>query len=919
MTYRKKLIEVALPLEAISKGAAKEKSVHTGHIANLHTWWSRKPLTTSRAVLFASLVDDPGNDLPSDQAEQARDKMLHLLEQIAEWEATNNEELIQKATKEILRSAGGTLPCFVDPFCGGGSIPLEAQRLGLRVHASDLNPVAVLLTKALIEIAPHLISHPPVHPKSQINLEGIKCQDLDGFINDVRSYGEWMQQEAKHMIGALYPPVKLPKQYGGGQAPVVAWLWNRTTICPNPACRGPAPLVNKFWLSTHRGNEAWINPKPGRNSKTITYEVQRGPGNPPKGTVDRSGAKCLFCNEPISFGYIREQGQIGRLSYRLLAIVSDGPKGRIYLPPSEEHTEVAFSAKPEWMLETELPQKALGFRVQRYGMTKHSDLFTSRQLLALTTFSELVQKVHKAVLKDSGNDENYANAVATFLAFSVDRLAQTNNTLVRWLVRKTGTSKGTPALDRQIVSMVWEFAEGNIFGSSVGSWVGALENPLSALKAVPRSSYVGTVNQMDASSAFPIKGTAIVSTDPPYYDNIGYGDLSDFSYIWLRRSLGKIYRELFGTVLVPKKQELTAGSHLFGGDQAKADQHFIEGLQRTFICIRDHVSPEYPLTVYYAYKQTQEKNGLAERENDIAIWSTGWEKILSALNAAGFSITGTWPIRTESANRLRAVGSNALASSIVLVCRPRSEDAPMTTRRDFINLLKYELPKALKTLQQGNIAPVDLAQATIGPGMAVFSRYNKVLEADGTPMKVRSALALINQVLDEYLTEQEGEYDADTRWALAWFEQHGVDEGPYGVAETLSKAKNTAVDALAKTGILVSKAGKVRLLRREELPDDWDPTKDKRLTVWEVTQQLIKRLVDKGSEEAAADLLKKVGGLGETARDLAYRLYTICDRKKWAQEALAYNSLVVAWPELVKLAGRQVAGPQNQEELFERR
>ena len=331
----------------------------------------------------------------------------------------------------------------------------------------------------------------------------------------------------------------------------------------------------------------------------------------------------------------------------------------------------------------------------------------------------------------------------------------------------------------------------------------------------------------------------------------------------------------------------------------------MDGMKEVVKNMSTYSHSQYPITIFYAFKQAE--------NTDEGIVSTGWETFLQAILAAGFAITGTWPMRTELGNRMVGMGTNALASSIVLVCRKRPQDTSMTTRRDFLNALKRELPAALKKLQQSNIAPVDMAQAAIGPGMAVFSHYSKVLEADGSAMRVRDALALINQVLDEYLAEQEGEYDPDTRWALAWFEQHGMNEGPYGIAETLCTAKNTSVAGLVAAGFLFSKGGKVRLLGRSELPDDWDPVADKRLTIWEVTQHLIKRLVDEGSEEEAAKLLKKVGALGEAARNLAYRLYSICERKKWAQEALAYNSLVVAWPDLVNMAKQQPATEPTQD------
>ena len=945
MTYRKKLIEVALPLEAISVAAAQEKNIHTGHLANIHTWWSRKPLTAARAVLFASLVDDPGEYLTDvDKTHNERQRLFRIIERLVIWENNNDEDVLYEAQLEIARSVARNLgvqppigqaavreflaekaPPVLDPFAGGGSIPLEAQRLGLRAYASDLNPVAVLINKALIEIPPRFAGRPPVHPpvtmeerqKTKREKRGAKGAQLPlqaewkgvaGLAEDLRCYGKWVNDRAEERIGHFYPKVQLPKEYGGQEATVIAWLWARTVMCPNPACKAQSPLVNKFWVSTHKGNEAWAKPVVDQVTKTVQFDLEKGLGSPPSGTVNRSGARCLVCDQPISFDHIRSEGRNGRMGYQLMTIVAESQLGRIYVPPQESHVKTAAEASPPWIPETELPAKALGFRVMRYGMTRHCDLFTPRQLVALATFCDLMVEVREQVILDSGGDIDYADAVTTFLALSLSRLAQTNNTLVRWLIRKSGTSKGTPAFDRQIVSMVWEFSEGNIFGESVGSWSAALKNPLTAFNVLPKLSPPGKAQQLDASSEIALQVAPLVSTDPPYFDNIGYADLSDFAYIWLRRALGKIYPDIFKTLLVPKRQELIAAPHLFGGDQLAAENHFLEGLQKAFRLLSEKADPSYPVTVYYAFRQTEEtEDEMADGE--IAVSSTGWETMLEALLGAGFAVTGTWPIRTEQANRLRAIGANALASSIVLVCRPRPKDAPLVTRRDFLAELKKELPAAFRELQQGNIAPVDLAQAAIGPGMAVYSRYRQVLEADGSPMRVRAALALINQALDEYLTEQEGEYDSDTRWALAWFEQYGQESGPYGVAETLSKAKNTSPEGLVRAGILESRVGQVRLLRREELRADWDPRADERPTAWEAAQYLVRSL-GQGGEQAAAALLAQLGALSDNARDLAYRLYTICERKNWAQEALGYNMLVVAWPRLVEMAARVT--PQQQ-------
>lgn len=928
---KKKLIEVALPLEVINKESAREKSIRHGHPSTLHLWWSRKPLATSRAVLFAQLVDDPSSHpdrFPTVEAqEQERKRLFGILERLVKWENINDETVLQEARKEILKSTGGNPPPVLDPFAGGGSIPLEAQRLGLKAYASDLNPVAVLINKALIEIPPKFAGRSPVHPQKEVEIVNGGWTGARGLAEDIRYYGKWMRDEAEKRIGSLYPKVKLPKEYGGGEATVIAWIWARTVPSPNPACNGAhVPLVNKWWLSKKKGKEAWVEPVIDHQNNTYRFEIRTGKGKPMDGTVNRRGGTCLLSGVPMPFDYIRSEGKAGRMKARLMAIVADGPNGRVYLPPTAEHEEIAQLAKPMWVPDTNLPEQALGFRVQLYGMIKHQHLFTNRQLVALNTFSDLIGEAWEQVRRDAvsaglANDNvplckggtgatAYADAVATYLAFALNKLADLATSLCGW---EPVAQCPRHMFGRQAIPMVWDFAEGNPLGSSSGSFVISLENTIKGLLSATGhlSLSVKYCNASQNDSRELNKVDLVISTDPPYYDNIGYADLSDFFYVWLRRSLKHIYPDLFSTMLVPKAAELVATPYRFDGNRERAKQFFEEGLKDAFNQMRKAVNLNYPMTVYYAFKQTEKIDADGDRSS---VASTGWETMLEGLIKAGFSITGTWPMRTENHSRLIGQNTNALASSIVLVCRPRPQDAPRITRRDFLRALKRELPKALRTLQQGNIAPVDMAQASIGPGMAVFSRYGKVIESDGTPMRVRAALALINQMLDEFLAEQENEFDGDTRWAVSWFEQYGMEKGPYGEAETLSVARNTSIAGLVEAGFLEAKAGKVRLLKREELLEDWDPDKDKRSSVWEITQYLIRTLENNG-EQGAALLLRKVGTKGEFARDLAYRLYTICERKGWAQEALAYNSLVLAWREIVRLAGMNMGTESVQSTL----
>ena len=915
MTDRKKLIEVALPLDAINREASREKSIRHGHPSTLHLWWARRPLAACRAVLFASLVDDPSSrreEFPNEEdQDRERKRLFRLIEKLVKWENVNNEQVLEEARAEIFKSTDGNPPPVLDPFCGGGSIPLEAQRLGLEAHGSDLNPVAVLITKAMIEIPPRFAGQPPVNPDAQDALMRSQTwKGATGLAEDVRYYGEWMRDEAKKRIGHLYPKVKLPREHGGGEATVIAWLWARTVQCPNPACGAWMPLVKQFWLSKKVGKKAWVEPVVDSVNKRVQFEVKSGDGIPREGIVDRRGARCIICSEMAPLNHVRSEGRAGRMEKQLMAIVAEGNRRRIYLPPSDEHIAIADKAIPHGVPETDLPEKALGFGIQLYGMTQHRDLFTLRQLTALTTFSDLVNEAQERVKQDtvkSGNRNvaDYAGAVATYLSLGVSRLSDICNSLCTWENTKTQVRN---LFKRQAIPMLWDFAEPNVFAEAAGDFRVSLGNLIKALERVP-SHNKGFIRQLDAATTLSDVETPLISTDPPYYDNIGYADLSDFFYIWLRRSLRGIYPNLFNLMMVPKAEELIATRFRFGGDKAKAEAHFLTGLGKAFHLMRGRAHPNYPMTVYYAFKQseTDKKGG--------GIASTGWETMLEGLLKAGFQITGTWPIRTEGATRPRAQGSNALASSIVLVCRLRSDDAGMITRRDLISALRRELPDALRHLQEGNIAPVDLAQAAIGPGMAVFSRHHSVLEADGTPMRVRTALQIINSELDAYFAEQEGDFDSDTRFCIAWFEQHNMEWGAFGEADVLARAKNSSVEGIKESGVLLDPAGKVRLVSRDEYPDDWDPDSDSHLNTWKCTQYLIRALNEDGEVEAARLVNQLGGGPSEAARELAYRLYAICERKGWAQEAVAYNTLVTSWSYIQSATTSSEAAPP-QRDLF---
>jgi putative DNA methylase len=991
MKAAKKLIEVALPLEAINNACVREKAIRHGHPSTLHLWWARRPLAAARAVIFAQMVDDPsgyvdvlradpklhrraeaalkarlklweeartlakkteGTGLSAPEPGPApvlddmledleRQRLFRIIENLVLWENTTNETVLQAARDEIWQSWRRAcaenadhprakelfdrkkLPGFHDPFAGGGALPLEAQRLGLESYASDLNPVAVLINKAMIEIPPKFAGKPPVNPESRKDkdLFAREWKGAQGLAEDVRFYGQWMRDEAEKRIGHLYPKIEVTaemvrvrpdlKPYAGKKLTVIAWLWARTVKSPNPAfAQVDVPLASTFMLSTKVGKEAYVEPVVENGGYRFTVKV----GKPKDaegaklGTTlgKRAAFRCLMSDAPVTYDHIREQGKAGRMGTRLMAIVAEGKRGRIYLAPTPEMEAVALKAKPDWKPDVALPVNPRDFKTPNYGLMTFADLFTSRQLVALTTFSGLVQEARERTnrdalaagmpsdakpLSDGGSGAAaYADAVAVYLAISIDKATDYWSTINTWHQSKELIRN---VFSRQAIPMTWDYAETNGFSESAGNVSSGIEWAVKALGMLPATTY-GFATLGDAQSQV-ISADKLVSTDPPYYDNIGYADLSDYFYVWLRRSLRPVFPDLFSTLVVPKAEELVATPYRHGSTE-KAEAFFLDGMTRAMHRLAEQAHPAFPVTIYYAFKQSE-----TESIEDGGTASTGWDTFLDAVIRAGFSTSGTWPMRTELGNRMLSSGTNALASSIILVCRPRAAAAPTATRREFVTALKAELPQALAHLQRGNIAPVDLAQAAIGPGMAVYTRFAKVLDAEGKPLTVRGALALINQTLDEALAEQEGDFDADSRWALTWFEQSGFGEGEYGVAEQLSKSKNTSVAGMVEAGILESKRGKVRLLAPADLPTEWDPATDPRLTAWEIVHHLI-RVLASGGEGAAGELVAKLGAKAEIARELAYRLYTLCERKKRSAEALAYNGLVQSWPEIARLA-----------------
>ena len=918
----KKLIEVDLPLDIINAESAREKSIRHGHPSTLHLWWARRPLAACRAVLFASLVDDPSAYLTDAEEIATERRRLHeLLGYLVKWENSNDPTLLAAARYEIAgsvaRSKGETAPTdpaavldylnrqaqpIYDPFCGGGSIPLEAQRLGLRAIGTDLNPVAVLITKALIELPPKFANRPPVNPEADRmgmtvgkgkQAKQIPWRGAAGLAADIRYYGRKMRELAWDKIGHLYPPAQLPE---GGEATVIAWLWARTIPCANPACGIAMPLLKTFQVSKKAGNQHWIKPVVDNESKTVSFVVQNhGRDVPAGGNIDRNGATCVACGNTAVLEYVREQSRAGKMGEVMTCIVAEGNRKRLFLSPTEKHIKVASFAEPEWYPASNLPERALGFAVQGYGFTKWCELFTGRQLAVLTTSSDLLPEVENLLL-DDGADREYANAVLTYLALSIGRNANISSSLSRWL-NSIHAVAGVFAM--QTLSMVWDFAESNPFAASKQQGMTQVEWVAKVVESLSVDVSQGDVHQSDASTTIYAENGPVIVTDPPYYDNIGYADLSDFFYIWLRPFLRGIYPPLFSGILTPKEPEMVAAP-IF---QDPGDR-FEELLGQTLRLIRERCSPDFPSSIFYAYKQQEEVRG--------GRISTGWETMLAAVVEAGFQVVGTWPMRTERSNRSRGLESNALASSVVLVCRPRPADALPALQQRFREELRAEVPAALEQLtRESHIAPVDLRQAAIGPGMAVYSRYGVVQTPAGAAVTVRQALADINDAVSQYLAEQAGQMDDESRFCLDWLLSHPKGGGDYGVAEGLARPYNLSIeDGLERRhNLLTAQDGWVELRDLDEYDEErpW-PGRRTALTAWEGVHRMAWHLLPGESGqgiEGCVPAAQRAADRLDALERLARILYDIYDRQGVSAKAVAFNSVVVSWNEITRRAAEQ--------------
>jgi putative DNA methylase len=937
----KKLIEVALPLDAINAAAAREKSIRHGHPSTLHLWWARRPLAAARAVIFSQLVHDPedlwryqnpGKD-PNAQVKghwtKARQRLFEIIEELVKWENTTNEKVLDKAREEIRKSWRETcelnkdhpqakdlfdpdkMPGLHDPFAGGGAIPLEAQRLGLEAYASDLNPVAVLINKAMIEIPPRFSGMPAVNPKacSDYSLGAKRWRGAEGIAEDFEYYSRVVLKQAKDKLAEFYAPASLPKELGGGTAQVINWIWCRTVKSPNPAAGGKhTPLIKSFKLATQSNGEIWLVPKISMDGM-LRFEIGSQGDATATGTIGRNGAKCMYTNTPIPLSYIRAEGLAGRIEQRLMAIVVQGPNGKIFLS-GDDYVAPMIPEDSINITDIDILHWSGCTNVVVYGMKTFLSLFNPRQRLALTTFCRLVRDVRNLIITDAENSqlqmslqdrEDYSKAIATYLACAIGRAADYWNSLTSW---ESGGGFVAHAFTKHALPMIWDYAEVNPLEDCGGSWESAIGWITRVIRVFPADRDASTAIQHDATKPWYSSRPEIISTDPPYYDNVPYANLSDFFYLWMRHCLRDVYPDIFSTIQTPKHDELVASHSLYDSIE-DAMIHFTSGMTSALANMKSAAHPAFPITIYYAFKQSE--------SDDNATSSSGWESFLDSVVRAGLAVVGTWPMRTERSARGRAIGANALASSVILACRERQASVGAVSRREFIRELNATLPEALDAMTRESeglhspVAPVDLSQAIIGPGMAVFSKYTAVLEADGTPMTVKTALQLINRFLAE------DDFDADTQFCLHWFDQYGWDAGKFGEADTLARAKGTSVEGVRQAGVLYAAGGHVRLMKWAEYPADWDPASDPRLPIWEVLHQLIRTFRQDG-ESGAARVFAEVQGKAEAARQLAYRLYTLCERKNWAEDARAYNEVVTSWSGIESAAAKEPVMKQG--ELF---
>lgn len=885
MMERKKLIEVALPLDDINAACSREKSIRHGHPSTLHLWWARRPLAAARAVIFASLVDDPSSHpelFPTnEEQDNERRRLFRIISDLVVWENSNDPDVLGRAHEEIMKYTDGNPPAFLDPFAGGGALPLEAQRLGLKVYACDLNPVAVMINKAMVEIPSRFQNKPPVNPSQQWIEDG--WDRCTGMAKDIEYYGEILKQKAFDRIGNLYPQVEYEEGGSRKKATVIAWLWARTVKCPNPACGCEIPLIKSFNLASTPTNKFHLVMDVDNSMfpPTIQYGIGKGLAKEATGTIGKGNVICPVCGQSFKTNYVMEKGLEKQIGNRLIAIVAEGESGRLYLPPSSEMELSAMVTRPEEVPSISLVGKAKETSI--YGFDTTDSLFTNRQLVLITTLIDLLDEIEEQVNEDIKTHDfyerkNYSAAIRTYLAFVIDKMTDYHSSFCSWhssrqLIRNV--------FGRQAIPMVWDYAEANPFCNSSGCLSNMLEWVAQSVQSFPVSIAPGFVAQWDATQDVGLRDI-MISTDPPYYDNICYADLSDFFFVWMKQSLKTTYPELFSTIAVPKEDELVASPYRFENKQ-KAKDFFEGGMEKTCRNLFMYSRSDIPVTVYYAFKQSD-----ADSDDEKA--SSGWETMLSAIINAGFTITGTLPLNTELGNRLVASGSNALASSIIIVCR-KAEKLSSISSRGFTEALHNEIAPSLVKLQSANIAPVDLAQSSIGPGIAVFSRYKSVIKSDGSELSVREALKLINKELDAHLDASTSFMDPGTSFCMALYQQKGFNFIQFGEADTLARSKNISVEGLARIGAVESSKGQVSLTLRESLPE-FNPDSS---CFWLLTQQAVHASETKGFDGIGRIFSQLPADKVDRIKSICYQLFSVADGNGWAQEALAYNTVIANW------------------------
>ncbi len=886
----RKLIEVApfLPLDAISVAAKADKDKKTGTIKNVHKWFAPMPTPALRALIFSAVVDAPDDD-------KEREGLLELVKRLVPADGNPPDAVtLDEAKAAIRKSTGGDLPTIFDPFCGGGSTLIEAQRLGLPAEGSDLNPVPVLITRTLTQLIPSVSGRAPlVGDPTQFG--GISGGPLTGLLADVQHYAERVRERVWNEVGHLYPS-------GPNGETIIAWLWARTTVCPNPACGATMPLVTSTWISKRKNDTRGLVASP--TGTGVEFSIAAAP-SPASGTVVRTGATCLNCGTTTPLGTIRDQAGREGLGTQLLCLAVDGASGRAYLAP--DTTTVPHSTA-SGDLDVDLPERALGFRVQAYGMRTQADIYTTRQLAMLDAFAEAIADVPEQAVADGG-DATYAATVASILGLALGKLAQSNSTQVRWNVRSTGSSKAEPAFGRHAMPMVWDFTETNPFGGSVGDWLGQVNSVTGGIRSLPLGD-PSSVRRADArSTALELRKPVVIVTDPPYFDQIGYADLSDYFYVWHRKALRKVHPDLYATIVTPKDPELIATPYRHDGSKEDAAEYFVNGFTDTFRSLKSALLPQHPILIVYAHQQ--------EEKSSLGTASTGWDAMLEAVLDAGLVIEGTLPVHGSYKAKLISIGTNSLASYIVMVCRPRTGNANPGSIADLRAALRTRLPDAAKALLGSGESMVDIRQAAIGPGMEVFSQFSEIF--DGTdPITVRRALTIINEELGRILDEHLGEVDDETRWASQWYADHEFEVGEFDEGRKLANTYGLGMDGLVEAGIIESRRGKVRLLKRSELPTGW--TGDSRTPVWEACQHLVKALTDGPSagERAAAELLAALGPLASGSRELAQYLTNLAIENGWTDDAIAYDSLVKSWPRIEQLSADVSTAEDDQpDQLFE--